>query len=106
MHVSLAGKNLWNFVKERGKSTSESQNLVTRQSHIVKLASLRRELETLTDSTRFFSYTPLSRSGHLPMMQCGNGQGKAKQVACHITNYSPDSWKENMLSLLTGLGKQ
>ena len=28
-----------------------------------------------------------------------------KQVACHLTNHSPDSRKENMLSLLTGLGK-
>ena len=29
----------------------------------------------------------------------------AKHVACHVTNHSPDSWKENMLSLLTGLVK-
>ena len=29
----------------------------------------------------------------------------AKQVACHVNKHSPDSQKENMLSLLTGLGK-
>ena len=29
----------------------------------------------------------------------------AKHVACHVTNHSPDSRKENILSLLTGLGK-
>ena len=29
----------------------------------------------------------------------------AKQVACHVTNHSPDSRKENMLSLRTGLRK-
>ena len=30
----------------------------------------------------------------------------AKHVACHINKYSPDSRKENMLSLLTSLGKE
>ena len=42
------------------------------------------------------------------MMQRGNGRGQliiAKQVAFRVTNHSPDSRKENMLSLLTGLGK-
>ena len=29
----------------------------------------------------------------------------AKRVARHVTKHSPDSWKENTLSLLTGLGK-
>ena len=29
----------------------------------------------------------------------------AKHVACHVTKHSPDSRKENMLSLLTGQGK-
>ena len=29
----------------------------------------------------------------------------AKHVACHVNKHSPDSRKENMLSLLTGLGK-
>ena len=29
----------------------------------------------------------------------------AKHVACHVTEHSPDSRKENMLSLLTDLGK-
>ena len=28
----------------------------------------------------------------------------AKHVACHVNKHSPDSRKENMLSLLTGLG--
>ena len=29
----------------------------------------------------------------------------AKHLACHVNKHSPNSWKENMLSLLTGLGK-
>ena len=29
----------------------------------------------------------------------------AKCVPCHVTKHSPDSRKENVLSLLTGLGK-
>ena len=29
----------------------------------------------------------------------------AKHVACPVTKHSPDNRKENMLSLLTGLGK-
>ena len=29
----------------------------------------------------------------------------AKHVACHVTKHNPDSREENMLSLLTGLGK-
>ena len=30
----------------------------------------------------------------------------AKHVACHVTINSPDSRKENVLSLITGLGKE
>ena len=30
----------------------------------------------------------------------------AKHVTCHVTKHSLDSWKESMLSLLTGLGKE
>ena len=29
----------------------------------------------------------------------------AKHVACHVSKHSLNSWKENMLSLLTDLGK-
>ena len=29
----------------------------------------------------------------------------AKHMAWHVIKHSPDSWKESMLSLLTGLGK-
>ena len=28
-----------------------------------------------------------------------------KHMACHVTKHSPSGWKENMLSLLTSLGK-
>ena len=50
----------------------------------------------------------LSRSGCLSMMQHGNGQGSvnnSKAHGTHVNKHSPDSPKENMLSLLTGLGK-
>ena len=30
----------------------------------------------------------------------------AKHMACHVNKHSPNSWKENMLSLLTGVGKR
>ena len=60
------------------------------------------------DEIKLNTETPLSRSRRLPMCKAAMGGAKliiAKHVACHVTNHSPDSRKENMLSLLAGLGK-
>ena len=55
-----------------------------------------------------FLYTslPIQPSSHYAMRQwVGLSQMIVKHVECHVTKHNPDSWKENTLSLLTGLGK-
>ena len=65
----------------------------------------------MTESeNRLWPLTLLSRSSHFShdaTRQMGGAKSIiAKHVTCHVTKHSPNSRKENMLSLLTGLGKE